>query len=133
MEGNEVVIQIEHVFLQHFPLNASAGLYAPAGARDRNKLVNFVKNFIFMNLANEASPGIFLLVSDCLLETQMGKKSAAGNAWFILGIAANPFFTIFSSMLIIFDLPLGEKLLIETTIAKHAIIWNIKSHFTQIQ
>ena len=133
MEGNEVVIQIEHVSLQHFPINAFTGLYAPAGARDRNKLVDFVKNFIFMNLANKASPGLFLLVSGCLLATQIGKKPAAGNDWFILGIAANPFFTIFSLMLIISDLPLGEKLLIETTIAKHAIISSMKSHFTQIQ
>ena len=73
MEGNEVVIQIEHVSLQHFPINAFTGLYAPAGARDRNKFVNFVKNLIFMNLANKASPGIVLLVSDCLLATQIGK------------------------------------------------------------
>ena len=130
MEGNEV--QIEHVSRQHFPMNAMTGLYVPAGARERNT-VDFVENFIFMNIANRASPGISLLVSDCLLATQIEKKSAAGNAWFILGIAANPFFTIFSLMLIIFDLPLGEKLLIETTIAKHAIISSIKSHFTQIQ
>ena len=61
-------------------MNAFTGLYAPAGARDRNKLVNLVKNFIFMNLANKASFVIFLLVSDCLLATQIGKKSAAGNA-----------------------------------------------------
>ncbi|EYC19849.1 hypothetical protein Y032_0023g750 [Ancylostoma ceylanicum] len=75
MEGNEVVIQIEYVSRQHYPLNTFTVLYTPTGARDRNKTVNFVKNFIFMNLANKASPGIFLLVSGCLSATQIEKKN----------------------------------------------------------
>ncbi|EYC17859.1 hypothetical protein Y032_0029g1917 [Ancylostoma ceylanicum] len=126
MEGNEVMIQIEHVSRQHFPMK----LYTPAGARDR-KNVNFVKNFIFMNLANEASPGIFLLVSDCLLATEIGEKFAAGNERYI-GITVNPFFTTFLLQLTISVLPLSEKLLIGTTRAKHAIMSSMKSHFTQI-
>ncbi|EYB81702.1 hypothetical protein Y032_0375g223 [Ancylostoma ceylanicum] len=85
-----------------------------------------------MNLANKASPGISLLVSDCLLATQFGKKSAAGNARFLLGITANPFFTTFLLQLTISALPSGEKLLIETTIPKQAFISRIRSHFIQI-
>ncbi|EYC42863.1 hypothetical protein Y032_0514g2765 [Ancylostoma ceylanicum] len=97
MEGNEVVIQIEHVSLQRFPINAFTGLYAPAGARDTNKLVNSVKNLFFMDLANKASPGIFLLVSDCLLATQIRKKSETkletpGLSLESLRILFSPFF-----------------------------------------
>ncbi|EYC27234.1 hypothetical protein Y032_0009g593 [Ancylostoma ceylanicum] len=35
MEGNGVLIQIEYVPLQHFPMNIFTRLYAPAGARDK--------------------------------------------------------------------------------------------------
>ncbi|EYC22271.1 hypothetical protein Y032_0017g3256 [Ancylostoma ceylanicum] len=79
-----------------------------------------------MNLANKASLGIFFQVSDCLLATQIGKKSVAGNARFTLGITVNPFFTISLLQLTICFLPLSEKLLIKTTIAEHAIISSIK-------
>ncbi|EYC43501.1 hypothetical protein Y032_0491g2394 [Ancylostoma ceylanicum] len=72
MEGKEVVIQIEHVSRQRSYWTLHTGW-----SQKQKQTVNFVKNFIFMDLANKTSPGIFPLVSDCTLATEIGKNSAS--------------------------------------------------------
>ncbi|EYC45893.1 hypothetical protein Y032_0414g1043 [Ancylostoma ceylanicum] len=66
-------------------------------SKRQKQTVNFVKNFILMNLANEASLGIFLCVSECVLATQTGKNPqlekhglSMGSPWILFPSSFTP-------------------------------------------